>query len=708
MARRRIQIASWLALAAACAAQGAAAAPAGGVDKYLQVPFPSQLVSAAGSEGLAWIGNDRGVRNVWTASPPHYTPTLLTHESGDDGIDLSGLRMSRSGSTLVWVRGGHPGESGFSQNPESLPGGIEQWIWITSAGSPPRELVKGDLPVISPDGQVILYRQGETLGCVSATSAAAPGWCKAPLLKLRGDNGRPVFSPDGKRIAFVSDRKDHSFIGVLDTVDRRVTWMAPDVGRDDFPAWSPDGTRVAFLRISGVRFGETLDITGAWPFEIWSADARTGQGARLFRSNATAGGFAQFDNEGPSREPLRWSPANQLLFYSEESGWIHLYSMRADGGSVRDLTPGHCEVESDALAADGRSLIVSSNCADIDGRQLSLISIVGGEREMLPGRGIDVEPVFIGTTQSYAYRSADAKQPLSIVVALTPTRREAIYPSIPSGFPLKALVKPESVVFRSTDGMEIHGQLFRPAAGGNLKSKHAAVIFVHGGPVRQMLPGWHYMDYYNNSYAMNQYLASRGFTVLSVNFRSGIGYGQAFRRAKDQGPRGTSEFQDVLAAREYLAGLPDVDAARIGIYGGSYGGLLTAMALSRRSDLFAAGVDFHGVHDWAHKAQEKDLPGAGWGIDASLYDLAYRSSPVATASAWRSPVLFIHGDDDSSVPFNQTIDLVERLRQGGVPVETLIFPDEEHGFLRYATWVRAYESTADFLSRRLSALDATH
>jgi dipeptidyl aminopeptidase/acylaminoacyl peptidase len=117
-------------------------------------------------------------------------------------------------------------------------------------------------------------------------------------------------------------------------------------------------------------------------------------------------------------------------------------------------------------------------------------------------------------------------------------------------------------------------------------------------------------------------------------------------------------------------------------------------------------VDYHGVHDWAQKARE--WPGAGWGLDPSLYERAYQSSPVAAVGSWKSPVLFIHGDDDRSVPFDQTTDLVSRLRETGVPVDTLIFPDEEHGFLRYASWLQAYEATADFLIRTLGISRTEH
>src|SRR5205814_8894338 len=156
----------------------------------------------------------------------------------------------------------------------------------------------------------------------------------------------------------------------------------------------------------------------------------------------------------------------------------------------------------------------------------------------------------------------------------------------------------------------IHGQLFLPAnhqAGG----PHPAVIFFHGGSRRQMLLGWHYMGYYSNAYAMNQYLASRGYVVLSVNYRSGIGYGMEFREALNYGASGASEFNDVEGAGLYLRTRADVDPARIGLWGGSYGGYLTALGLARASNLFAAGVDFHGVHDWSARPATAAAVSAG-------------------------------------------------------------------------------------------------
>jgi dipeptidyl aminopeptidase/acylaminoacyl peptidase len=258
------------------------------------------------------------------------------------------------------------------------------------------------------------------------------------------------------------------------------------------------------------------------------------------------------------------------------------------------------------------------------------------------------------------------------------------------------MVTPQQVIFPAADGMPIHGQLFLPAGTG----RHPAAIFFHGGSRRQMLLGWHYMYYYNNSYALNQYLASRGYVVLSVNYRSGIGYGLDFREALHYGACGASEYNDVVGAGLFLRARSDVEPKRIGLWGGSYGGYLTALGLARASDLFAAGVDFHGVHDWrdeTHVFVSTDDPQT----QQEALRLALASSPMADVHKWRSPVLLIHGDDDRNVAFNQSVRLAEALRARKVEYEQLVFPDEIHDFLLWADWVKAYEATAAFLDKKL-------
>jgi dipeptidyl aminopeptidase/acylaminoacyl peptidase len=267
--------------------------------------------------------------------------------------------------------------------------------------------------------------------------------------------------------------------------------------------------------------------------------------------------------------------------------------------------------------------------------------------------------------------------------------------ALPADFPSAQLVTPKQTIFKAEDGWEIHGQLFQPKQGG----RRPALIFIHGGSMRQMMPGFHYMDYYHNAYAMNQYLASRGYVVLAVNYRTGIMYGRHFREPADGGPRGGAEYKDIVAAGRYLQTLPNVDPKKIGLWGGSYGGYLTAMGLAHNSDLFAAGVDLHGVHDWSAFAEEfpKDAPDR----EAAL-KLAFQSSPNAAITTWKSPVLLIHGDDDRNVEFSQTVDLLRRLRKQKVHVEELIYPDEIHDFLMWKSWIKAYGATDNFFGRELA------
>jgi len=282
---------------------------------------------------------------------------------------------------------------------------------------------------------------------------------------------------------------------------------------------------------------------------------------------------------------------------------------------------------------------------------------------------------------------------------------------VPADYPTARLLVPRKVVFKSADGVEVHGQLFeadggRGQAGGGGGLRKPAIIYVHGGPPRQMLLGWHYSDYYSNAYALNQYLASRGFVVLSVNYRLGIGYGREFHHPPQGGAQGAAEYQDVKASAEWLARQPQVDPRRIGIYGGSYGGFLTALALARNSDLFAAGVDIHGVHDWSGERARPLLASDRYEKAPDTQralDVAWQSSPISSVSTWRSPVLLIHGDDDRNVRFSQTVDLARRLEAQKVAFEELIIPDDTHHFMRHVNWLRVDAATADYFARKLGA-----
>ena len=660
------------------------------LEDILSSPFPSLLITAPEKDRVAWVFNEKGHRNIWIADGPEYKARRLTKYLEDDGQELGGLEFSKDGEVVAYVRGGDPNSKQEYPNPNSNPAGAKQEVWIVSvAGGVPVKIGEGSSPVISPDSKTVAFVKSGQIYSAALKDPKEP----KEIFHARGQNFSPVWSPDGARLAFVSFRDDHSFIGVYDLQSSKITWVSPDVDFDLQPVWSTDSKQIAFLRLPGKRGEPEATWESSSTFSIWIADPQTGAAKKVWTSPDQTGGWAQYYPDSP----LMWG-AGALLFYWETDGWTRIYSVSVKGGKEIALTPKDCEAEHAVLSADRKQLIFNSNCGDIDRRHLWTVPVGGGSaKKLTQGNGIEWSPVPSGA--NVIFLCSTAKQPAApAIVPMTGGKLRLLAPELLEGVPMKELVEPQQVIFKSMDGIEVHGQLFLPP-GSNKKSP--GLIYMHGGPIRQMLLGWHYMDYYHNAYGMNQYLAANGYAVLSVNFRCGIGYGRAFRRAENQGPYGASEYQDVVAAARVLQKRTDIDPNKIGLWGGSYGGYLTALGLARDSQLFAAGVDFHGVHDWALRAKIRGAE--DWGIRGDeMMRKAVDSSPVADVATWTSPVLFIIGDDDRNVDFIETTDLVQRLRkEGKASVETLIFPDEVHDLLLHKNWLRAFHATLDFFNRNL-------
>jgi dipeptidyl aminopeptidase/acylaminoacyl peptidase len=680
-------------------AQTSGKTPAVTLEGLLSAPFPEELLASPTGAKLAWIEDMRGARNVWVAEPPEYRGRQVTRYTEDDGQTISGLEWTPDAKGLIYVRGGAPNGRGENPNPASNPAGAEQAIWrVALDGGEPARIGLGSGMAVSPKGDGFAFtRQGHVFWVPFAGKAEPVQW-----VATRGGCRQLRFSPDGSKLAFTSARGDHSFVGIYDAGARTVRWLAPGVDEDGEPAWSPDGSRVAFVRRPASSKVTLFYSTpsAAEPWSIVVADAATGQAKTVWR--AAPGPGSAFGEGIVAANQLLWAAGDRIVFPWERDGWNHLYSVPASGaGTAALLTPGDFEVETVNLSPDRRQVLFSSNQDDIDRRHLWKVAAAGGQRPvaLTRGQGIEWLPVMTSDGKALAFLSSGARKAARPVIEIAGGAARELAPgSIPSSFPESALVEPEPVILSASDGLRIHGQLFLPP---EMKKgeRHPALLFFHGGSHRQMLLGWHYNEYYNHAYAMNQYLASRGYVVLAVNYRSGIGYGLKLREAPAQGAGGASEFNDVLGAGLYLRGRPDVDPKRIGLWGGSYGGYLTALGLARASDLFAAGVDFHGVHDW-NEGIRSFIP--DYHPTPEQERLAFESSPLAWIDGWRSPVLLIHGDDDRNVFFSQTVRLAEALRERKVHVEQLVLPDEIHGFLRNASWLAAYHATVEFFDREMS------
>ncbi len=344
------------------------------------------------------------------------------------------------------------------------------------------------------------------------------------------------------------------------------------------------------------------------------------------------------------------------------------------------------------LSADEKTFYYCTNAKDIERRHIWAVPVSGGTPvEITTGDGAETYPAPVASGKFLATISANWNLPQSVGIwkmsglAAAPPQ-QIVFPTSRPGFPMDLHVKPEIVLTKAADGLEIHNQLFLPK---DLKpgEKRAAIVFVHGGPQRQMMPAYHYMQFYHWAYGINEWLANQGYIVLSINYRSGVGYGRSFRNAPNTGGAGNSEYQDVVAGGKYLLSRSDVDPNRLGIWGLSYGGLLTSQALARNSDMFKAGVDLAGVHL------------SGNSIDPE--SISYKSSTIGAIDGWKSPVLLIQGDDDRNVAFSQMTGLIQLLRQRDVYYELIVFPDDVHESLLHSRWLYTLGRMDTFLHKFL-------
>jgi len=752
--------------------------------RFLSPASPLELVAAKKADRIAWTSFEEGKRNAYTAAAPAFTPVRLTNFMTDNGIDVSGVRISDDGSTVIFMRGTTPNRDGWVANPTADPNGPERAVWAarTLGGPAFRVVVDAPNPELAPDGSSVLFvREGQIhrarVSPVRAASAAVSARQaemdrgEKPFIRQWGVQSGPKWSPDARKIAFVSTRTDHSFIMIYDVATRTVKYVSPSVDFDTTPLWSADSKTIYFIRRPGLPFGQQAQqggggvgvptgpafqpnaqgargqgrggrgqaaddqnesqapsaaskipglvqatFKGGYTLSVWKGSPETGDATEVWHNEPNDRMFNNFNN-------VRLAGTHLLVPYNVGGGrgggrgargaqpaaaagpvdeWERYYSIDLSVPNAKPVllttTDGLIEDQTSvAVSADGKTLYYCTNAKDIERRHIWAVPMAGGTpRQITSGEGIETYPAPLASGKTLATLSADWKMPQSVgiwpLTQASAVPQKIVYPSSYGAFPMAAHVKPELVLTKAPDGLEIKNQLFLPK---HLKpgERRPAIVFVHGGPSRQMLVGYHYMQFYHWAYGINQWLADRGYVVLSINYRSGIGYGRSFRTAPNTGGRGNAEYQDVLAGGKYLQSRPDVDPDRVGIWGLSYGGVLTAQALARNSDVFKAGVDLAGVHLWGSSLDPESV--------------SFKSSVVGAIDGWKSPVLLVHGDDDRNVAFQQTTGLVQLLRQRDVHYELIVFPDDTHESMLHSRWLYTLDRMDAFLAKFLKGASRT-
>ena len=482
------------ALALACAATVAvvraqAPAPANTftLDRVLDYPFPANLVAAPKGQTIAWTFNERGSRNIYVAEGPDFQPRRVTPYLEDDGQELTGLAFAPDGKTIVYVRGGDhganwPAEGNLQPNPNSSGGQPRIGVWsiATRGSATPKLLGEGDDPAIAPSGTRVAFVRDKKI-YLAPLDGSAPAEL---AFFARGSSESPAWSPDGSALAFVSNRDDHAFIGIFTEARQPIRYLSASTSRDGQPMWSNEGGKIAFVRQPG-RGGvpQSPLLQRPQPWSIMVGDARAGGPA--FESWKS--GRALVDSM-PGAVNLRWAADDHVVFTSYQGGWPHLYAIHhpGEGGKPALLTPGAFMVEHVALTPDGRFLVYSANTGrdphDGDRRHLFKVAVDGSAPPvaMTSGIGIEWSPVVTGDGQSIAFLGSTAQQPpLPAVMPLAGGAPKQIAAGrVPPTFPSRQLITPEPVTFAASDGLEIHGHLFKTPEGD---ARRPALVYVHGG-----------------------------------------------------------------------------------------------------------------------------------------------------------------------------------------------------------------------------------
>jgi dipeptidyl aminopeptidase/acylaminoacyl peptidase len=642
-------------------------------DQMLAYPVAENLIASPSTALVAWTVDERGLRNIYVAEGPEFRPRRLTSYPEDDGRALADLSFSDDGTYLVYVRGSNPAVN----RPQ---------VWsIEVADGEPHQLGDGEKPVIAPrTHRVAFLKEGRIW--IAPIDGSSPA--ESPY--VRGVSESLTWSPDGETLAFASNRETHGFITLFTRMNRPVRYLAPSTARDSAPVWSSDGAEVAFIRQSGRGPAALFEYPRTDPWAIWIGDVPSGAAHEVWRSGSLPQDSLP-DLEGGAQ--LRWAGATRLAFVSYQDGWPHVYSVSKLGGPVLPLTPGPFTVDRFSISPDGRSIVYSANAGserdDVDRRHLFRIRAdsIGPPEQLTTGRAIEWNPLFLNDGSRLAYiASTGVSGPLPAIRRFDGTPARVLGSDrVPPDFPGSMLAEPEAVTLRGGDGAEVHAQLFKSNAG---EAKGPALVFLHDGPEEQSLLGWPLSSHASFAYVLNQYLATRGFVVLSLNYRSGAGYGFAYQHVSVAG--GPPGYDDILAAASYMRTRPDVDPQRVGIWGESFGGYLVAVALARNSDVFTAGVVVDGPPDLIGREIEN--------LTVSVDDdCAITTSPLH----WTAPTLILHGTDDGSARYRVDEQLDRRLRQQEANVEIEEIPDEAPRYRTFAARRRIALAIAAYFDRVL-------
>lgn len=582
---------------------------------------------------------------------------------------------------------------------------------------------------VAPDGSQIAFawnRAGiSQINAVSATGGAPQPITTGPEAKVS-----PRWSPDGRFIAYLQDvGGDENFDVYLHVATQRGV-SAINLTRDPEHAyrdvhWSPDSRRLVAVsnlsgnfevtRIEPERGGaehltaEDGPVVGPrWsPDNRWIAYAvRQADGEQRFAVKLVAPDgmrvrtLGDFGGEA-GRAALRWSPDGRYVAFlsDERSEYAQLAVVDVESGRVRWLTQDTWDKATPEWSPDGSRLAyVINQAGEMLCRVLDLAT--GRELPVMLAAGVTHSPQWSPDGGRLFVVHAGPRSPNDLwAVGLADAATQRLTNGLRADIDPEELVEPERIAYPTFDGRGVPALLYQPPASAS-QAHPPAVVLVHGGPADQFMNGWD---------PMTQILVTRGYVVLAPNVRGSTGYGKTYRDLTVE-DWGGGDLQDVMAGARYLVEQDLADPERIGITGGSYGGYLTMMALTKAPKLWAAGVSSMGITSLEGLWQAARVGDVRSYLESQLGggpedrpELYEERSPLQSAERIQAPVLMLHGAADPRVPVSDAEQMRDVLAARGIPHELHVYPEEGHGFRATETRIDATERTLAFFERHLKA-----
>jgi dipeptidyl aminopeptidase/acylaminoacyl peptidase len=455
--------------------------------------------------------------------------------------------------------------------------------------------------------------------------------------------------------------------------EREIRWSMPDV--------SDDGK----LAVAGARSADNKD---RWYVTL---DADTGKTRVVDTLHDEA--WIREAGGGFGSSGVEFLPDNRRVwFQSERDGWMHLYTLDAadPAANAKQLTSGKWEITNASLARDGKKFYITTTEAHPGERQLYSVPLDGGARtritSMTGANAAEVSPDESTLGLVYSYSTKPPEVFLMANAPGAPARQVTTTPT--AEWRSFNWIDPKVLTFKARDGVDVYARLYTPEMiGARRDASHPGVVFVHGAGYAQN--AHKFWPSYFREYMFHNLLASRGYVVLDVDYRASSGYGRDWRAAIYR-HMGGKDLEDIVDGAKYIVAREQVNPKHVGLYGGSYGGFITLMAMFTTPDVFTAGAALRPVTDWAH--YNHGYTSAILNIPQKDAEAYRKSSPIYFADGLKGALLICHGMVDTNVLFQDSVRLAERLIElRKENWEIAPYPVENHGFERASSWADEYK-----------------